>query len=212
MPRSRSQECMEQLALGLALPQEPRTLVDDATGLIAYAPGIASPSEAAAWFETLEHGVDWQHERRPMYDRVVDVPRLTAWFLLTDPALPEPLRAARVAVERFARTRFNSVGLNFYRDGQDSVAMHSDRNEGLVAGSPVAVLSLGSTRRMHIQSKTVRGRRSFDVLLEPGSVILMGGEAQRFWEHGIPKTRDIPGPRISLAFRKRLAQLQQIQS
>jgi alkylated DNA repair dioxygenase AlkB len=137
-----------------------------------------------------------------MYDRIVDVPRLIAWFSPGDP-LPPELEAPKRAVEAFARIRFNSVGLNLYRDERDSVAMHSDRNEMLDPGSPVVLLSLGEARRMHVTSKA-RPRRSFDVLLEPGSIFTMGGAAQDHWEHGIPKGREPVGMRISLAFRSKL--------
>ena len=192
---------MQQLTLSLGLERTPFTIVDDETGRIVYTPDVVDEPTSTAWFPALRDTMPWQHERRPMYDRIVDVPRLAAWFG-PDDALPAELHAPKRAIERFVRARFNSVGLNFYRDGRDSVAMHSDHTEELVPRSPVALLSLGSARRMRIHSK-VRPRRSFDVLLEPGSVLLMAGAAQEHWEHGIPKTREHGAPRISLAFRQK---------
>jgi len=136
-----------------------------------------------------------------MYDRIVDVPRLTAHYHDGDD-VPKAIRAAQRAVETFTGERFNSVGLNLYRDERDSVAMHNDHTEELIPKGSVALLSLGATRRMRIHSKS-RPRRTFDVALEAGSILLMAGAAQEFWEHGIPKTADPVGPRISLAFRQR---------
>src|ERR1700724_3035963 len=86
-----------------------RTLVDDASGGIVYQAAVVAPSEGAAWFAALREGIDWQHERRPMYDRVVDVPRLTAAFDCAEP-LPDAIAAARLAVESRLGMRFNSVG------------------------------------------------------------------------------------------------------
>ncbi len=192
---------MQQLTLGFCDESSPRTLVDDQTGRIVYAPAVVDAARCTAWLGELQSSIDWRHERRPMYDRVVEVPRLTAHFDVGTP-LPKVLRDAKRAVERFAGMPFNAVGLNLYRDGRDSVAMHSDHTNELVPGSPVALLSLGATRRMRIHSKA-RPRRIFDVALEAGSVLLMAGAAQDAWEHGIPKTPGDVGVRLSLAFRVR---------
>lgn len=192
---------MHQLELGIGLDTAPRTLIDDDTGRIAYTPGVVARRLADAWFAELQVSIEWHNGRRPMYDRVVDVPRLTAHYNV-DADWPELLLDAKRIVERYAGVPFNSVGLNFYRDGRDSVAMHNDHTEELLPDSPIVLISLGCARRMRIQSKA-KPRRSFDIALEPGSALLMAGPAQLHWEHGIPKTRDPVGPRISLAFRQR---------
>lgn len=192
---------MEQLSLLAAPAASARVLVDDASGRIIYEPGVVAPERAAQWFRALRESVPWNHERRPMYDRVVDVPRLTASFNCSEP-LPEALAQARALVEARLNTRFNAFGLNLYRDGNDSVAMHNDTIRELLPRSPVALLSLGDPRVMHVQSK-LHPRRSFKITLESGSLLLMDGACQENWEHGVPKTRAPVGERISLAFRQR---------
>jgi alkylated DNA repair dioxygenase AlkB len=136
-----------------------------------------------------------------MYERELDVPRLTASYALEDPALPAPLAEAAALVRLEFGTAFNSVGLNLYRDGNDSVAPHNDRLGDLVPGHPIVLLSLGATRRMRIQGKASRARLELD--LEAGSLLLMDYETQKHYDHGIPKQRAAVGPRISLAFRMR---------
>jgi len=142
-----------------------------------------------------------------MYDRDVDVPRLVAGYRLADPDLPPALAEAATRIRAAADAPFNSVGLNFYRDGRDSVAPHNDHLYEIVAGYPIALLSLGATRVMTIRSKSAsaqRGRRRvLDVDLEGGSLLLMSYETQRHYDHGIPKTRTAVGPRISVALRVR---------
>ena len=95
---------------------------------------------------------------------------------------------------------FNSVGLNFYRDGRDSVAPHNDHLDEIVEGFPIALVSLGGTRRMTIRSKKPP-RRVLHLDLEPGSLLMMSYATQLHYTHGVPKTVDPVGPRISLAFR-----------
>jgi len=137
-----------------------------------------------------------------MYDRDVDVPRQVASYRLDDPELPGVLETAAARVREAIGAPFTSAGLNFYRDGRDSVAPHNDHLYEIRAGYPIALLSLGSTRRMTIRSKA-RPRRIFDLDLETGSLLLMSYETQKHYDHGIPKTREPAGPRISLAFRVR---------
>jgi alkylated DNA repair dioxygenase AlkB len=179
----------------------PQRLLDDATGLVEYRPGVLGPEQAARWFEQLSEGIDWRQQRRVMYERELDVPRLTASFQLADPALPPPLAEAAGLVRAEFGADFNSVGLNLYRDGRDSVAPHNDRLGDLVPGHPIVLLSLGATRRMRIQGKATRARLELD--LEPGSLLLMDYESQKHYDHGIPKQAAAVGPRISLAFRMR---------
>lgn len=192
-----------QDAIQLPLVPTPdiETLVDDETGRIVYKTALFEDAQTRAWFEQLREGVPWRSERRPMYDRVVDVPRLVASYGLDDPALPEPIRAMRHAVEDFCGVEFLSAGLNFYRDGNDSVAPHGDHVEEAVDEAPVALVSLGATRRMTIRSKS-KPRRVFDRDLEPGSLLVMSYASHLNFDHGIPKTRYAVGPRISVAFRR----------
>ena len=95
---------------------------------------------------------------------------------------------------------FNSVGLNFYRDGRDSVAPHNDHLDEIVDGHPIALLSLGATRRMTIRAKNPP-RRAIQVDLAAGSLLVMSYATQLHYTHGIPKTNERVAPRISLAFR-----------
>jgi alkylated DNA repair dioxygenase AlkB len=179
----------------------PQVLVDDATGRMEYRPAVLPEQVAAAWFETLLAGIDWRQQRRVMYERELDVPRLTASYRLDDPGLPPPLGEAAALASREFGVEFNSVGLNLYRDREDSVAPHNDRLGDLVTGHPIVLLSLGATRRMRIQGKKSRARLELD--LEPGSLLLMDYESQKHYDHGIPKQRASVGARISLAFRMR---------
>src|SRR5262249_50351701 len=97
---------------------------------------------------------------------------------------------------------FTSVGLNFYRDGRDSVAPHNDDLDEIASGSPIVLLSLGATRRMTIRAKAA-ARRVFHVDLAARSLLLMSYEKQIHFTPGVQKTNEPVGPRISLAFRVR---------
>lgn len=191
---------MSQMPL-FAGPSE-TVLVNDARGRIAYTPRFVTAEIARAWFAELRAAVPWKTQRRRMYDRDVDVPRLMAHFRLTpeERGVPDPIRRAANTVLALTGVPFNSVGLNFYRDGHDSVAPHNDHLDEIVPGFPIALVSLGATRRMTIRAKEPP-RRALHVDLTAGSLLVMSYETQLHYTHGIPKTREPVGGRISLAFR-----------
>jgi alkylated DNA repair dioxygenase AlkB len=178
------------------------TIVNDERGAITYHPGVVLPGDAAAWFSALRDRVEWRSERRLMYDREVDVPRLVAAYSLDCPDLPAELALAARIARQLAGCPFTSAGLNLYRDGSDSVAPHNDKLHELVAGAPIALLSLGAARRMTIRTKAAP-RTSLHLDLEPGSLLLMTYATQQYFDHGIPKVSAPVGPRISVAFRRR---------
>lgn len=190
------------MQLSLFAAPAARTIVDDERGVITYHPDAVSATDSVAWFAALRDGVEWRSERRMMYDREVDVPRLVASYSLDDPGLPGELRTAARVAQRLAGCEFNSIGLNLYRDEHDSVAPHNDKLHELVAGAPIALLSLGAARRMTIRPKAAP-RKSIQLELEPGSVLLMSYATQHYFDHGIPKSTAAIGPRISVAFRRR---------
>jgi alkylated DNA repair dioxygenase AlkB len=181
-------------------------LVDDARGRILYTPDFVPEEVSRAWFDEVRGAVAWEAQRRWMYDREVDVPRLVGHFALApeDADVPDAIRAAASKVIAATGVAFTSVGLNFYRDGRDSVAPHNDRLDEIAPGCPIALLSLGATRRMTIRMKAAP-RRVFHVDLAAGSLLLMSYETQLHYTHGVPKTGEPVGPRISLAFRVRPA-------
>jgi alkylated DNA repair dioxygenase AlkB len=181
----------------------PRVYVDDQTGGIVYYPAVFSLHESEELFALLERTLPWQSETMWMYDRTVDVPRLIARFAPGEPQ-PAVLTAVKSRIEEFLHTTFSSVSVQYYRNGNDSVAWHNDHREELIDLPTIAVLSLGSTREMMVRSKS-RPRRTFSCDLEPGSLFVMSGRAQEFWEHHIPKVKRPIGPRISVALRQRKA-------
>ena len=195
---------MSQLALFAQAGET--VLVDDARGRIVYTPDFVPAEIAHAWFDEVRGAVPWEAQRRMMYDREVDVPRLVGHFRLAPEAadLPQVIRAAARRVIAATGVAFTSVGLNFYRDGRDSVAPHNDHLDEIAAGCPIVLLSLGSTRRMTIRAKAAP-RRVFHVDLAAGSLLLMSYETQLHYTHGVPKTSEPVGPRISLAFRVKAA-------
>jgi alkylated DNA repair dioxygenase AlkB len=160
--------------------------------------------DADSLFDRLLPTVEWQAERRPMYDRVVDVPRLMHFYdggvLLPDPALHQ---AREALVERYRDDvggPFCTAGLCLYRDGRDSVAWHGDRiGRGATEDTLVAIISLGSTRRFLLRPRGGGHARRFE--LAGGDLLVMGGSCQRTWEHAVPKTARPVGPRISVQFR-----------
>ncbi|MGY3264523.1 alpha-ketoglutarate-dependent dioxygenase AlkB [Lysobacter sp. HA35] len=178
-------------------------LFDDAEGGIRYRPGLIDATTADRWFEALRSDVEWRALQREMYERTVDVPRLIASYPLASPELPPAVSEILAIVRTVVDAPFDTVGINLYRDGRDSVAPHNDTLHALMPGQPIALVSLGDVRDMVITPKPgIRGRR-IRIPLEPGSLLLMSHASQSTHDHGIPKTRDVVGPRISLAFRVR---------
>src|SRR3954447_4710323 len=179
-----------------------RVLVDDERGRVAYTFDFVDLATAQAWFVELRQGVSWRSERRIMYDREVDVPRLVGHFRLDPPPAPTPAAIVDAATRVADRldVPFNSVGLNLYRDGRASVGPHNDHLNELRKGFPIALVSLGATRRMTIRAKEPP-RRVVHVDLEPGSLLVMDYTTQIHYTHAVPKTTDAVGERISLAFR-----------
>ncbi len=155
-------------------------------------------------FERLVDEVPWYAERRQMYDRLVDVPRLLC-FYGDDDALPDPLltRARDALSEHYADELgepFCTAGLCLYRDGHDSVAWHGDRiGRGRDEDTMVAIVSLGTPRRLLLRPSGGGPTRRFTV--GHGDLLVMGGSCQRTWEHCVPKTSRPVGPRISVQFR-----------
>lgn len=168
-----------------------------------YAPGWLPGSNDV--FDALARVVPWRAERRRMYERVVDVPRLVAWYGAGAP-LPHPaLAAALVELDRHYGDElgepFVSAGMCLYRDGRDGVAWHGDTiGRGAHHDTIVAIVSLGSARSLLLRQRG-GGSASLRFSLGHGDLLVMGGSCQRTWEHAVPKTTRATGSRISVQFR-----------
>ncbi|MFD7906724.1 MULTISPECIES: alpha-ketoglutarate-dependent dioxygenase AlkB [unclassified Kitasatospora] len=158
-------------------------------------------------FEQLAAEVPWRAERREMYERMVDVPRLLASFPegaeAPHPVLAEARGALSAHYAEELGEPFRTLGLCYYRDGRDSVAWHGDRiGRGNREDTMVAILSVGEPRALLLRPRYGGGA----VVRHPvghGDLVVMGGSCQRTWEHAIPKTARPVGPRISVQFRPR---------
>jgi alkylated DNA repair dioxygenase AlkB len=171
---------------------------------VDWRPGWVSGSDAL--FSALADAVPWRAERRWMFDRVVDVPRMLCFYDEDDPLPHSLLPAARDALSGHYAAElgepFRTAGLCLYRDGRDSVAWHGDTiGRGRDADTMVAILSLGEPRPLLLRPRG--GGKSLRFMLGHGDLLVMGGSCQRTWEHAVPKTTRPVGPRISVQFRPR---------
>ncbi|MEV0148043.1 MULTISPECIES: alpha-ketoglutarate-dependent dioxygenase AlkB [unclassified Nonomuraea] len=163
-------------------------------------------SGADTLFERLAERVPWRGERRRMYDKVVDVPRLLKFYdegeRLPDPVLDDALRELNAHYGEELGEPFRTAGLCYYRDGRDSVAWHGDTiGRGGTEDTMVAIISVGTPRPLLLRPRG--GGQSIRHDLGHGDLIVMGGSCQRTWEHAVPKTTRPTGPRISVQFRPR---------
>jgi alkylated DNA repair dioxygenase AlkB len=179
-----------------------RTILAGPSGTVTYYPSCIDAETAKAWFTELRDTIAWRAERRRMYEREVDVPRLYARFSVDDTALPAPVVTAARVVRELTGDRFNSAGLNYYRDGRDSVAPHNDKLHNLVTGRPISIVSLGAVRRFVIRTKAAP-KRTTSIDLESGSLLVMDYQTQLHLDHGIPKVQGAVAGRISITFRTR---------
>ena len=171
-----------------------------------------APAESARLFAALHRETAWQQPVIVLYGRSINSPRLSAWHgdpdavyrysgLRLEPMPWTPtLLDMRERVEALAVARFNSVLLNLYRDGQDSMGWHSDDEPELGRNPVIASISLGARRRFLLQHKKRRLRLEWS--LEDGDMLVLGGTTQHYWRHHVPKTRPTGGaanqPNVSL--------------
>jgi alkylated DNA repair dioxygenase AlkB len=180
--------------------------------LLDYHPGIFSPEESRTYLETFLRDTPWTQRTVQMYGREIITPRLTAFYADTTalssrsdqerqplPWTPD-LLAVKTRVDGLAGVAFNAVLLNYYRDGNDSVAWHTD-NDGIPGRNRiVASISFGQPRRFDVR-KTGDHAEKFSVELASGSYLLMHGDFQDQWEHRIAKSTRPLKARINLTFR-----------
>ncbi len=177
-------------------------------GTVRYDPGFLPPEEADRYFAYLLTGIAWE-ERQGLFGQ--PLPRLTAWFadrgvdygysgvVHTGAGWDEVVEEVRRQVEEATGGQFNSVLLNRYRDGRDSVAWHADDEPELGEAPLIASVSLGATRKFVLKHQDGSDRRAY--WLAHGSLLVMGGTLQHHYLHALPKTTAPVGERINLTFR-----------
>jgi len=178
-----------------------------------YMDNFLSQEFATDLFKNLLREVSWQQESINVYGKRYLSPRLTAWYGDTNAyyiysgighePLPwtDTLSQLRSKIETLCNTTFNSVLLNLYRDGQDSVGWHSDDEAELGCYPVIASLSLGESRRFLLKPKKTGRAKAFEIKLSSGSLLLMAGSLQHHWKHCVPRERKVQLPRINLTFR-----------
>ena len=181
---------------------------------IEYFPSVFAVPRANCLLESLLDKVQWVQNKIRFYGKENPVPRLEAWYgdegksyaysgIRMDPnPWIDELLDIKKAIEPIAGTRFNSVLINYYRDGQDRVAWHSDDEKELGQTPVIGSVSLGAERKFKLRHKNYRknGHQS-EIMLAHGSLLMMKGPTQHFWKHEIPRTARTTGKRINLTFR-----------
>lgn len=178
-------------------------------GELALLERLPLPLASSELMARLRAETAWRAETIVLFGRAVAQPRLTAWHgdaaysysglrLAPLPFTPLLLEV-KAAVEAASGHRFNSVLLNYYRDGRDSMGMHSDDEPELGRNPAIASLSLGAARDFILRHK--RSKRTVKLALDDGSLLLMAGSTQHHWQHGINKSARPIDARLNLTFR-----------
>ena len=162
---------------------------------VDHVPGWVTGGDAL--FDQVLRAAQWKAYERPMYERIVDVPRLSATAWEGRPPVLDEM--ARCLGERYG-VELPAISANLYRDGRDSVAWHGDRIGRVRSDAVVAILSLGSDRTLLLRPNG--GGASLSFAMHSGDLVVQGGTCQRTFEHCVPK-RAHAGPRISVMFRQR---------
>ena len=183
-------------------------------GVMIYRPDLFGPVEASEYLMKLKETMEWEQPSIKLWGKLISVPRLTAWY--GDPEatykysgiinLPKPwtkdLLKIKSVVEQASGHQYNSVLLNYYRDGSDHMSWHADDEKSLGENPVIASVSFGEVRKFGVKHRYDKNLESLSFELGNGSLVLMKGEMQEFWHHRIHPTKKLLGPRINLTFRK----------
>lgn len=180
-------------------------------GEYIFYPNFFSKAESDSFLKNLRSNIVWKQESMNMYGKKIDFPRLTAWYGNNDKPYsfsgitlqPLPwsseILSIKSKIEPVAKTAFNSVLLNLYRDGNDSISWHTDAEKELGTNPAIASVNFGATRKF--QLRHIKTKEKLEIELTHGSLLIMQGELQHFWQHQVPKTSKVVGERINLTFR-----------
>ncbi len=167
--------------------------------------------EADNFLNYLKTKIIWKQESMNMYGRKVDFPRLTSWYgdndkpysfsgiTLQPHAWTNEILEIKEKIEKLTTVNFNSVLLNMYRNGNDSISWHTDAEKELGENPIIASVNFGATRKF--QLRHIKTKEKLEIELSHGSVLLMQGELQHFWQHQVPKTSKPVSERVNLTFR-----------
>lgn len=167
--------------------------------------------EADHFLEQFSKTIIWKQEEMRLYGKIVKFPRLTAWYGDNDKYYsfsgitlqPHPwtkeLLEIKNKIEPISNEKFNSVLLNLYRDGNDSISWHTDAEKELGRNPVIASINFGASRTFQLRHIETKDR--LDISLSHGSLLIMQGELQHFWQHQVPKIKTVKTPRINLTFR-----------
>lgn len=180
-------------------------------GEYLFYPNFFTKSEGDIFFQKLKSEIEWKQESMNMYGKKINFPRLTAWYgdndkpysfsgiTLSPKVWNEELISIKSKIEPIAKVDFNSVLLNRYRDGNDSISWHTDAEKELGINPVIASVNFGATRKF--QLRHIKTKEKLEIELTHGSLLIMQGELQHFWQHQVPKTSQKIGERINLTFR-----------
>ena len=182
-------------------------------GEVLYAPSFLTPIDADAYLQRFLDGIAWEQHQLAIFGRQLPAPRLSAWYghpeahytysglRLNPQPWTESLSMLKSQIEVFADATFNSVLLNQYRNGQDSMGGHCDDEPELGIKPTIASLSLGGERAFHLRHKRRKDLETVKLLLGHGSLLIMRGATQTHWKHQLPKTKQALRCRLNLSFR-----------
>ncbi|MTI32453.1 alpha-ketoglutarate-dependent dioxygenase AlkB family protein [Xanthovirga aplysinae] len=180
---------------------------------VIYFPHLFSIEESLNFYKVLMEKSVWKQETLKLFGKKILVPRLSAWY--GDPGAkytysgvihnPLPLYEKLVLigkkVEEVSGYKFNSVLLNYYRDGNDSMGWHADDEKELGVNPTIASVNFGVARDFDFRRKD-NPKEKFRICLGDGSLLLMRGATQHYWQHQLPKRKKVNQGRINLTFRK----------
>jgi alkylated DNA repair dioxygenase AlkB len=202
---------MEQLDLfGTNKPKDGEPVVIP-NGEYLYFPQFFEKSLADQYLQLFIDNIEWRQESMNMYGKQVLFPRLTSWYgdndkpysfsgiTLSPHPWSEELMYIKSKIEPICEKTFNSVLLNLYRDGNDSISWHTDAEKELGRNPLIASVNFGAERKFQIRHNTTG--ETHDIVLKHGSLLIMRGELQHYWKHQVPKQKAINKPRVNLTFR-----------
>lgn len=180
-------------------------------GEYLYIPDFFKETESNDYLTTLLNEIEWKQEEMQLYGKTVKFPRLTVWYSDNDKPYSfsgitlnphnwtDTLIQIKEQIEIKAKTRFNSVLLNLYRDGSDSISWHTDAEKELGKNPIIASVNFGATRKFQLRHNETK--QKVELSLKHGSLLIMQGELQHYWQHQVPKTKQSVKQRINLTFR-----------